>query len=272
MNVAVIIPAAGASQRYIAAAKAEQGLEAGRSKLEEEIGGRPLLHRTVEVFTKVDVVRTIVVAGPHDAEAMAEFRRRHADKLGLLGVRLCEGGKTHRYETVRNALALVPAEATHVAVHDAARPCITVEFVERMLAVAARHGAVIPALPVADTLKRGSDGPLAAEHADPLAAILGTEATAGPTLHGVKETVDRRGLFAVQTPQIFRADVLRRAYAQKDLASTDDAQLVERLGEPVVMVPGDARNIKVTLPTDLLVARAILGARPAADRSPLSRF
>src|SRR5262245_48657486 len=97
MRIAVIIPAAGASSRY---------LEMGglRSKLDEDLGGKPVLQRTVELFTKHDDVVQIVVAGPADEAAFAEFKDRHADRLGLLGAKLCAGGKTHRYETVRNAL------------------------------------------------------------------------------------------------------------------------------------------------------------------------
>jgi len=272
MDVAVIIPAAGGSTRYMAAARAEQGLDVARSKLDEDLGGRPLLHRTVEVFTKVRAVRTIIVAGPHDEEAMEEFKRRHGDKLGILGATLCVGGRTHRYETVQNALKLVPVDTTHILVHDGARPCITPEFVEGLLAIAARHAAVVPAVAVADTLKRASKAAVEETREDPLAAILGTAAVQGPALWTVAETVDRSGLYAVQTPQIFEAGLLRRAYEQKDLTSTDDAQLVERLGERVVLAPGDARNLKVTLPMDLLVARAILNVRGPETKAAHLRF
>ncbi len=272
IKLAVIIPAAGASQRYSDAAKVEQGLEAGRSKLDEELGGRPVLQRTVEVFTKVAEVVCIIVAGPHDAEAMEEFKRRHADKLGLLGCQICAGGKTHRYETVRNALTLVPDSCTHIAVHDAARPCITPDFVERLLLIAERHPAVIPAMAVTDTIKRASKEIVKEEVADPLAAILGADAVKPPPLRAVEGTVDRSGLFAVQTPQIFEAGLLRRAYQQKDLSSTDDAQLVERLGAAVMLAPGDARNIKITVPTDLLIARAILGVKGPEAKSAHLRF
>ncbi len=276
MKLAVIIPAAGASERYAKAAAA-QGVEIARSKLDEDLGGRPVLHRTVELFANLAVdgvsVVTIIVAGPADTTAMADFKSRHGDKLGLLGCTVCPGGKTHRYETVRNALALVPKDATHVAVHDAARPCASPELIERVLRAAERHDAVIPGLPVADTIKRVAPEPVKDDAPDPLAAILGdADASRRPALRAVEATLDRANLIAAQTPQVFAADVLRRAYQQKDLTSTDDAQLVERLGVRVTVVAGEARNLKVTVPSDLAIARAVLGLRGPEARAAHLKF
>lgn len=275
MRLAVIIPAAGASTRFAQIAAREQGLASdapARSKLDEDLGGRPVLQRTVELFQHVPEVATIIVAGPADPAAMASFRERYADKLGLLGVRLCAGGKDHRYQTVANALALVPDDCTHVAVHDAARPCASAELIARVIDAAREHEAVVPGVDVADTLKRVDAAPVAPAADDPLAAILGVDTRAQVLRRRVSSTVDRAGLVAVQTPQIFRAALLRRAYAQADLSSTDDAQLVERLGEPVIVVEGDARNLKITRPADLALARAILGVRPPAERPSHLRF
>lgn len=274
MNLAVIIPAAGASNRYRQAAR-EQGVEMARSKLDEDLGGRPVLHRTVELFSSllldgVDIA-TIIVAGPADPAEFAAFKERHGDKLGLLGCRLCPGGLTHRWETVRNALALVPDSATHIAVHDAARPCTPLDLIERVLAAAQKHPAVIPGVDVADTLKRVDPEPLKDDGIDPLAAILGATTNA-PLLRGVRETVDRRNLVAVQTPQVFAAAILRRAYQQPNLDSTDDGQLIERLGERLVVVAGDVRNLKLTRPEDLVLARAILGVRPPEAKAAHKRF
>ena len=272
MNIAVIIPAAGASRRYLQASAALG--EAGRSKLDEDLGGRPVLHRTVELFTKRAEVGLIIVAGPAEAGALAQFRLRHADKLGLLGVRICAGGETHRYETVRNALAQIPADAgvTHVAVHDAARPCPSEALLDRIFAAAERHPAVIPGVDVADTLKRVHPEPLEDAAPDPLAAILGASAAAKESARAVRETVDRSNLVAVQTPQVFELGLLRRAYEQSDLSSTDDAQLVERLGERVIVVEGEATNIKITRPADLHLARMILGLKPPQQREAHKRF
>jgi 2-C-methyl-D-erythritol 4-phosphate cytidylyltransferase len=272
MRIAVIIPAAGSSRRYIEASKAATGGELERQKIDEDLGGRPLLHRTVELFNKLEEVHAIIVAGPADPARYEQFKARHADKLGILGVKLCQGGRDHRYETVANALKLIPADCTHIAVHDAARPATPADVIERVIdAAKSNHRAVIPAIDVADTLKRVSAEVLTSKEADPLAAILGASAPR-PGARRVEQTIDRTRLVAVQTPQLFERELLLKAYAQKDLTSTDDAQLIERLGEPVVVVEGDPTNIKVTRPRDLILVRAILGHRPPAEKPAHLRF
>jgi len=270
MKLAVIIPAAGSSRRY------SQGQEFGRSKLDEDLGGRPVLQRTLELFEKDEriapLVGLMIVAGPHDEGAFAEFKARHGDRLGLMGVKLCRGGASHRWETVAAALTLVPDDCTHIAVHDAARPCTPPELLERVIDAAGKYPAVIPAVDVPDTLKRVSERQRTDRDVDPLDAILGDAGRANTTVREVEATVDRTRMVGVQTPQIFRADLLRRAYAQADLASTDDAQLVERLGETVTVVEGDPRNIKITRPADLTMARAVLGVRAPEGRPVHKRF
>jgi len=269
MKLALIVPAAGASRRYGDAG----GL---RSKLDEDLGGRPVLQRTIELFVKHESVGpllgTIIVAGPHDPEAFGEFKEKYGDRLALMGCTICRGGVTHRYETVKAALEKVLPEDTHIAIHDAARPCTPPELIDRVVQLAERHAAVIPALEVTDTLKRVQTTDEPEFEDDPVARILGTSPKEGPKVRVVESTVDRRGIFAAQTPQVFRADLLRRAYAQSDLTSTDDAGLVERLGERVVVVEGDARNLKITHPGDLSLARAILGAKPPEERAVHKRF
>lgn len=272
MKLAVIIPAAGFSSRYAEALKAETATDLARSKLDEDLGGRPVLQRTVELFTNLDAVSTIIVAGPHEPQAYAEFRQRYADKLGLLGVKICQGGKTHRYETVKAALALVEADVTHVAVHDAARPCTPQELLDRLMDAAGKYAAVIPGVDVPDTLKRVGERETDDRDVDPLDAILGDAGKKNTRVREVESTVDRSRLVAVQTPQVFRADLLKKAYAQPDLTSTDDAQLVEKLGERVTVVQGDPRNIKITRPSDLHLARSILGVRGPEGRPAHKRF
>lgn len=269
MNLCVIIAAAGSSARYLAAG-------AVRHKLEEDLGGKIVLQRTVEAFTKHDAVRSIIIAGPNDAELLSAFKLRHGDKMGLLGAKIIQGGKDHRYESIAAALAHVPADSTHIAVHDAARPCITAELLDRLVEMATLHAAVIAAIPCPDTVKRvkQTDEP-AFPNDDPVAAILGDAPRSKEKLRVVTETLDRAPLVLVQTPQIFDAGLLRRAYAQKDLTSTDDAALVERLGEKVAICPGDVRNIKITTPDDLIMARAAMGFRGDGggdQRSALKRF
>lgn len=271
MHIAVIIPAAGSSTRYLQSTDAA-GARPSRPKHDEDMGGRPLLHRTVELFTKHPEVSTIIVAGPADAGAYSEFKLRHADKLGVLGVRLCQGGADHRYQTVARALALVPESCTHVAVHDAARPCASERLISRVFEAAREgHAAVVPGLDVPDTLKRVDPSPVKSQSPDPFANLLGAVESA-PVGRRVMQTLERANLVAVQTPQVFERCLLLRAYAQQDLSSTDDAQLVERLGEPVLVVAGEATNIKVTRAEDLALARSILGYKSAGEKPAHLRF
>lgn len=264
MRLAVIVPAAGSSRRFNA-----DPLLGARSKLDEDLGGRTVLQRTVELFHTRAETEAIIVAGPHDKEAMAAFRERHADTLALLGATVVPGGPTHRWETVRAALAAVPETATHVAVHDAARPACPADLIDRVLDAAARFDAVVPVLEIDSTVKRLGE-PVTDDREDPLAGILGEQEK--PSLHAVDGTVDRAGLALAQTPQVFERSLLLRAYAQDDLTSTDDAGLVERLGERVVAVPGDPRNIKITRPGDIEIIRRLMNHRGPDQKPAHLRF
>jgi 2-C-methyl-D-erythritol 4-phosphate cytidylyltransferase len=260
-RLCVVIPAAGASTRF-----------GGKSKMDADLGGRPLLHRTVELFVNRPDVHATVVAGPHDDASFAEFKLRHGDKLGLLGATLCKGGVTHRWETVKAAFEHVPEDCTHIAIHDGARPAAPEDLIDRIFKAAQTHDAVIPAIAVDDTLKRVSADADVQEEIDPLDAILGDAGKKNVTVRTVEVTIDRANLFAVQTPQVFRADLLRRAYEDPDPNATDDASQVERLGESVVVVEGDNRNIKITRPSDLRLAMAIMGLRAPKEREVHKRF
>ena len=118
MNVSVIVAAAGSSERY-----------GGSDKLSQDLGGRAVLLRTVEVFAKRAEVGSIVVAGP--VEGFGDFRDKYGPTLGFHGATVVQGGRTARWETVRNALEAVPDDATHVAVHDAARPVLLDDMLDR---------------------------------------------------------------------------------------------------------------------------------------------
>lgn len=264
MRCAVILPAAGRSSRYASP-------DRQRSKLDEDLGGKPLLQRTVELFHTRDDVGSVIVAGPHDDALFADFSLRHADKLALFGVILCRGGANHRFETVAAALAHVSDDHTHVAIHDAARPAASTALIDRVFAVAERHPAVIPGIPVDDTLKQVGS-PVDDAPADPFAAILGVGPSAQHQPRAVERTIDRSALMLIQTPQVFTLDLIRQAYTQADLASTDDAGLVERLGQRVLVVPGERRNIKVTHPEDLPLVRRILNLRDDEGRPTHKRF
>lgn len=251
-SVCVIIPAAGRGERF------------GGEKVSQEIGGRPMLLRTVEIFTRRPEVSSVIVAAPPDG--MDAFASRFGAQLGFHGVKVVPGGRVERWETVSLALEHVPEGATHVAVHDAARPCTSDELVSRVFDAARIAPAVIPGEPVRATLKRVSAGQVAAAADDAIAdAILGDAGRDAAQGRMVEVTISRERVVAVQTPQVFEVSLLRRAYAQPDLAGvTDDAMLVERLGEPVLVVDGEVRNIKVTTKEDLLIARAFATMPTAA--------
>ena len=211
-----------------------RGVRMGRKKPGILLAGRPVLAWTLGVFERTPVVRGVVVAVP--AEDVAGWRRR---LRGCGKVAAVVAGGAERQGSVRRALEAVPADVTWVVVHDGVRPCITPDLVRRVLEAAREHGAAVAALPVTETLKRGVDD-------------------------WVKETVDRTGLWAVQTPQAFRAALLREAHrraAAEGVLATDDAALVEWLGAPVRLVPGLPGNIKITRIEDLPLARALLHGR-----------
>ncbi len=291
MKIATIIVAAGSSARYAKAAGWEK--HAGRSKLDEPLGDRPVLHRTVEAFANHTpgspdndaTFDPIIVAGPYDPERYETFKLRHGDKLAILGIRLVRGGQTHRWQTVKAALEAVPEDVSHIAVHDGARPCVSTRLLDRLIEAASQYDAVVPGLPVADTIKRIKPDPIKSTKTDPLAAILGQTDTdqqdasqrdnafrSGRLAYEAARTLDRSTLMAVQTPQIFKASLLRDAYAQSDLASTDDASLVEQLGHSVTIVAGERGNIKITEPIDLKLAGSILGLKPPRTRPAHHRF
>lgn len=219
-----IVPAAGSSTRMRAS-----GIK--RAKQFLPLGGKSVLLRTVDALWQAGVFSGLVVVVPGEdvAAVGAELSQlAYGDRLRVVA------GGAERQDSVYNGLQAVPEEARWIVVHDGVRPLVTPALVERVLAAAQRHGAATAALPVHDTIKRvAADG-------------------------RVEATVDRTGLWAVQTPQAFAADVLRRAHERARAAGkrfTDDAGLVEDMGADVYVVPGDVRNIKLTRAEDFEVAR-----------------
>jgi 2-C-methyl-D-erythritol 4-phosphate cytidylyltransferase len=213
----------------IAAAGSGQRLGAGGPKAFVELAGRPMIEWSLDAFRGAATIAEIVVAAPAgDEDALAEE-----------GVVTVAGGE-HRSESVANALALCGEE--FVVVHDAARPLVTPGMIDAVVERLAREGdaaGVIAATPVTDTIKQAAGG------------------------DRVERTLDRSGLWAVQTPQAFRADVLREALADPDSlpAASDDAMLVERRGGRVLIHSTSPENLKVTTPSDLRVAELLLGER-----------
>lgn len=248
MKLAVIIPAAGSSTRF--------GVG---DKLSQDLGGRPILLRAVEAFTKREETAAVIVAAPPDD--LDGFKGRYGPQLSFHGASIVPGGTIERWETVKNALEAIPEDVTHVAIHDAARPNVTQELLDRILDAAKVHDAVIPGIRVSSTLKRIGNEKVKSAQDDAIAdAILGNvdESTGAPAAYVVEETISRDNVVAIQTPQVFAYPLLRQAYAQDDLSgATDDAMLIEKLGSPVVVVEGDPSNIKVTTAHDLDLVRRL---------------
>jgi 2-C-methyl-D-erythritol 4-phosphate cytidylyltransferase len=223
---AVILPAAGKSSRFGSKEK----------KVFAPLDGRAVWLRSAEAFVnRDDVVQTIVVIAPEDEEM---FRLKFGSHIAVLSVEIVLGGK-ERFDSVANALAKV-RDAEFVAIHDAARPCVTSKMIDDVFHIAAKTGAAMLAVQISDTVKK----------ADVTGKVL--------------QTVPREGLWLAQTPQVFRRDWLTEAYAKRgSLAATDDAQLIEALGHAVHLVPADASNLKITTPSDLTLAANVIKSRPA---------
>lgn len=243
-KVAAIVVGAGSGTRF----------GGDENKIFAIVDGQPLFIRALQLFVnREDVCQTILAISPAD---MSHMKTKFSANLGFMGVKLVEGG-AERADTVEKALGAVDDEADLIAIHDAVRPCVTAEWVDAVIAEAAKSGAAILATPVTATLKRVSVGPGA------------------PGI--IDETVPRSGLWMAQTPQVFRKDLLRQAYANRGTLAvpiTDDAQVVEATGHPVAVVQGDVRNIKVTTKGDITLAGALIRSLPAPKPKggPLGAF
>jgi 2-C-methyl-D-erythritol 4-phosphate cytidylyltransferase len=236
---AVILPAAGRSSRF----------KDKEKKPYVNLDGRAVWLRTAELFiTRDDVALTLLVIDKDDEEMV---RRRYTPNMAFMNIKLVHGGN-ERFDSVANALAHLPADADFVAIHDSVRPCVTAEQIGEVFAKAAETGAALLAVPVSDTVKRVDDK------------------------RKVQGTLPRQGLWLAQTPQVFRRDWLEAAYAgraQLKQAITDDAQLIEAAGHPVVVVEGSPSNLKITTRGDLSLADAILKSRPKPKGSgPIHPF
>jgi 2-C-methyl-D-erythritol 4-phosphate cytidylyltransferase len=221
----------GAWAVIVAAGRGER-LGGDRPKAFAKLNGRALLAQSLERLEASDLVDSIVIVAP---EGWEEPTILLAEELGAGKVSASVSGGATRTESVRAGVAEVPEEALVVLVHDAARPFLPGDVIERVLApLGEGWDGAVPALPVADTLKRaGPDG-------------------------AVAETVDRSGLYAVQTPQAFLADVLRKALAGAVEDASDCAALVEAQGGRVKLVEGDRRLVKVTTAEDLALVASML--------------
>ena len=222
IKVAAILLGAGGSTRM-----------SGVDKVIAPLLGRPLLEYSLERLAESPSIdNIIVVAGEGNAEAVHTLATQ-APTHKITAV--CTGG-LRRQDSVRAGLQHV-GDATHILVHDGARPLIDASLISRAVHAISTHAAAIAAVPVKDTIKTAGDDKT------------------------VLETVPRQGLWAVQTPQIFEADILRAAHSTIDADVTDDASMVEMLGHTVKLFMGSYENLKVTTPEDIVMAEAILQSR-----------
>jgi len=226
------IPAAGGNVwALIAAAGTGERLGIDRPKAFASLGGRPLLAESLDRLDRCPWIDAVVVAAPPGWEEPAILL---AEELAATKVVACVPGGATRAESVRAALAEVPEDALVVLVHDAARPLVGDEIVERVLApLTEGYAGAVPALPIPDTVKRVEGGI-------------------------VVETLARDGLVRAQTPQAFLAPALRAALAGDLSGATDCASLLERAGDRVAVVAGDPRLLKVTTPEDLALVESWL--------------
>jgi 2-C-methyl-D-erythritol 4-phosphate cytidylyltransferase len=227
MRVVAIIPAAGAGRRMGGTVE-KQFLH---------LQGIPVLAHTLGVFDRSpEVDGVVLVVAPQQRQALKERVLGPYPCRKLLGV--VDGG-LERQDSVARGLEAVPGDSELVVVHDGVRPLVTVDLLGAVLKAANEHGAALAAIPAGDTVKRAQG-------------------------EVVAETLERETIWLAQTPQAFQASFLRLAYekASRDkMMVTDDAALVESLGVSVHVVPGSPENIKVTTPTDLVLAEAILAHR-----------
>ena len=221
------MPAAGASSRFH---------DKHYKKPFAPLANRPVWLYSAERFlSRDDVKQLIIVISPEDREY---FQGKFSANTAILGIDVVEGG-SERAESVAKALARVRPEFNYVCIHDAARPCLADEWITQVFDAAKKSGAAILATPVAGTLKRVAKD------------------------HTIEETVSRENLWEAQTPQAFSRQLLLEAHAKRgDFHATDDAQLVERIGHRVTVVPGSPINMKITTREDLRLAEQALKALP----------
>ena len=218
-------------KRYAVIVAGGKGLRMG-SELPKQflcIGGKPILMHTLEAFRRFDEAMQLILVLPRDHQPLWHtLCEKHAFSLPYL---LADGGET-RFHSVKNGLALITGEGV-VAIHDGVRPFVSSEVLHRCFTTAATHHAVLPVIPIVDTVRE-------------------------LTVEGSR-TVDRNAYKLIQTPQVFDVTLLKTAYEQPFTPFfTDDASVVEALGRTITLVEGNRENIKITTPFDLKIAEALL--------------
>ena len=217
-------------KRYVVIVAGGQGVRMGADRPKQflEIGGKPILRHTIERFLAFDHSFEVIVVLP---SAQKDWWRDYCRQSGFLERYSIVSGGITRFHSVQNALQYVGGQGL-VAVHDGVRPLVSRPLLERIFAAAEEAPAVIPAVPVVESVRRVEED--------------------------ASVPVNRDGLVLVQTPQVFAADVLKKAYDQPFSPSfTDDASVVEASGVRVHVVPGDRMNLKITTPEDLQFAEGL---------------
>jgi len=242
MKVVVIIPAAGLGTR-MASAPGAKSKKPVASKQFAELAGTPILIHTLKKFAASPEVKEIWVAlRASEMEAFKQLIEKQSKVLQETQIRLVEGGE-HRQHSVANAIQAISAVPDDVVlVHDAVRPFVTAEIIHNVIRAAEKYGAAIAGIPAVDTVKQ-------------------VERTAEGAL--ITSTIPRERVVMAQTPQGFRYDVIKKAFdeaAADGFVGTDEASLVERSGHEVAVVMGSPRNLKITTPADLELARFYLGS------------
>jgi 2-C-methyl-D-erythritol 4-phosphate cytidylyltransferase len=217
-KVGAIIAAAGESRRM-----------GGIDKVFAPLGGKPALVRVLDAFASCDKVSQIVVVVSE--KNLERCRKLIAEKRWSKPIEVCAGGK-RRQDSV--AAGLKKLDCQWVVIHDGARPLVTKDLIEEGLKAAQETGAAVAAIPVTDTIKIAADDGI------------------------VRQTPPRQNLWAVQTPQVFRLNIIAKAYEQARGEVTDDASLVEKLGHKVKLYMGSYDNIKITNSDDLALAEVLL--------------
>ncbi len=225
--VKAVIVAGGSSSRM-----------GGVDKIFATIADKPVIAHTIDAFERCGAINGIVLVLP---KTSLEKGKELVGKYGYKKVeKVCEGGDT-RQRSVSNGLKEV-GECDFVEVHDGARPCVSIEVIEKGIEEAMREGIAIAASPVYDTIK----------HVDEKSMV--------------KQTLDRSELRAIHTPQVFRSEIIRKIYENPPIEATDDAGLAEKLGYPVKVYEDAKENIKITTIGDLAIAETILLKRPSAAK------
>ena len=207
-----------------------QGKRMGKPKQFLKIVGRPMLEWALSAFQKAKVIDGIILVV--EESELSKSKHFHYSKL----LKVVAGGK-ERQDSVKNGLKELPATTAIVVIHDGARPAVTPFLIEQSVKAARKYGAAIIGVPAKDTIKEINNSMF------------------------IKRTVDRSKLWQAQTPQTFRASIIRKAYTKIRGKITDDAMPVEKLNIPVKMIMGSYENLKMTTPEDLKIMEAILTSR-----------